>query len=610
MNTYLRILAYARPYRRYFPAYISYALLAIVFGLLNFTLLKPLFDVIFEQVGKEELQVYASRPDFTFSVQYFMHLFNHYFLEVANIYGRFGTLVYVCIIIVISVFLSNLFAYLSGVVLAKVRADIIQGMRIHIFTAVSNMHLGYFSDERKGDLISKMTNDIQEVENSIVQSLRVIFKEPVTVILYFSVLFFMSYQLTLFTILLIPVSGAIIGFITKKLRKKAEQSQESLGRIVNILDETIGGMRVVKAFGAKKFVQDKFETETDYYAGVNVSMARKNELASPVSQFLGVSVVAGILLYGGNLVLNNESGLSASEFIAYIILFTQVLNPAKEISRALSSIQRGLASARRIFAVVDAKPKIKDSPAARELEGFTHSVIFEKVGFSYQEALVLSDINFELKKGRTIALVGPSGGGKSTLADLLPRFYDPTVGHIKIDGLELKSCKMADIRKLMGIVTQESILFNDTIFNNIAFGMEKVSLEKVQEAAKIANAHDFIIDLEHQYDTNIGERGSKLSGGQRQRISIARAVLKNPEILILDEATSALDSASERLVQEALSNLMKNRTSLVIAHRLSTVQHADEILVIDNGKIVERGTHEELLLEDGLYNKLSQMQSV
>ncbi|GAB2995292.1 ABC transporter ATP-binding protein [Cyclobacterium sediminis] len=610
MKTYLRILAYARPYRRYLPVYIAYALLAIVFGLLNFTLLKPLFDVIFEQVGKEELQVYANKPDFALSVNYFMHLFNYYFLQVANIYGRFGTLVYVCIIIVISVFLSNLFAYLSGVVLAKVRADIIQGMRVHIFTAVSNMHLGYFSDERKGDLISKMTNDIQEVENSIVQSLRVIFKEPVTVILYFAVLFFMSYQLTLFTILLIPVSGAIIGYITKKLKKKAEQSQESLGRIVNILDETIGGMRVVKAFGARSFVQNKFEGETDYYADVNVSMARKNELASPVSQFLGVSVVAGILLYGGNLVLNNTSSLSASEFIAYIILFTQVLNPAKEISRALSSIQRGLASARRIFAVVDTQPMIVDVASPQALKGFTQSVVFKNVGFAYQENAVLNDVNFELKKGRTIALVGPSGGGKSTLADLLPRFYDPSQGEITIDGIALKNCSITDLRSLMGIVTQESILFNDTVFNNIAFGMEGVSLEKVQEAAKIANAHDFIVELEKGYETNIGERGGKLSGGQRQRISIARAVLKNPEILILDEATSALDSASEKLVQEALSNLMKNRTSLVIAHRLSTIQHANEILVIESGRIVERGTHDELIQKGGLYNKLSQMQSV
>lgn len=610
METYLRILAYARPYRRYFPQYVLYAFLAIVFGLLNFTLLKPLFDVIFEQVGPGELQVYSERPEFSFTIQYFMHLFNYYFLEIANAYGKFGTLVYVCVIIVISVFLSNLFAYLSGVVLAKVRADIIQGMRVRIFTSVSRMHLGYFSTERKGDLISKMTNDIQEVENSIVQSLRVVFKEPVTVILYFSVLFFMSVQLTLFTILLIPVSGAIIGYVTKRLKKSAEQSQESLGRIVNILDETIGGMRVVKAFGARNFVQQKFEAETGYYASVNVSMARKYELASPISQFLGVTVVAGILLYGGNLVLTSSSSLSASEFIAYIILFTQVLNPAKEISRAVSSIQRGLASARRIFAVVDAKPEIEEIPTAVPLPQFNDCVKFQNVGFAYQETPVLKEINFVLKKGKTIALVGPSGGGKSTLGDLLPRFYDPTEGMISIDGQDIKSLKISDLRHLMGIVTQESILFNDSVYQNIAFGMEGVSQEKVKKAATIANAHDFIMKLEQGYQTNIGERGTKLSGGQRQRLSIARAVLKNPAILILDEATSALDSASERLVQEALAKLMANRTSLVIAHRLSTIQHADEILVIEGGQIVERGTHEELREMNGLYKKLSQMQSV
>ena len=610
METYLRILAYARPYRRYFPQYVLFALLAIVFGLLNFTLLKPLFDVIFEQVGPEELEAYREAPEFSFTVNYFLNLFNHYFLEIATAYGKFGTLVYVCVIIVISVFLSNLFAYLSGVVLAKVRADIIQRMRIRIFNAVSSMHLGYFSTERKGDLISKMTNDIQEVENSIVQSLRVIFKEPVTVILYFAVLFFMSVQLTLFTILLIPVSGAIIGYVTKRLKKTAEQSQESLGRIVTILDETIGGMRVVKAFGGRKFVQDKFAAETDYYARVNVSMARKYELASPISQFLGVTVVAGILLYGGNLVLTNTSSLSASEFIAYIILFTQVLNPAKEISRAVSSIQRGLASARRIFEVVDAKPQIQEIDQPRRLPQFTDRVVFANVGFAYAETPVLEGINFELTKGKTIALVGPSGGGKSTLADLLPRFYDPTEGLITIDGYDIKTLKIADLRQLMGIVTQESILFNDTVYHNIAFGMEEASQEAVEKAARIANAHEFITKLEEGYQTNIGERGTKLSGGQRQRLSIARAVLKNPAILILDEATSALDSASERLVQEALSNLMANRTSLVIAHRLSTIQHADEILVIEGGRIAERGTHTDLMEMNGLYKKLSQMQSV
>lgn len=610
MKTYFRILAYARPYRRYLPLYVIYALLAIIFGLLNFTLLKPLFDVIFEQVDPAELKKYAEQPEFSFTIEYFMHLFNHYFIRVAAEYGKFGTLVYVCIIIVVSVFLSNMFAYLSGVLLAKVRADVIKKMRMHIFDQVSSMHIGYFSNERKGDLMSKMTNDVQEVENSVVQSLRVVFREPVTIILYFGALFFMSVKLTLFTILIIPFSGAIIGGITKRLKKKAVESQESLGRIVNILDETIGGMRVVKAFGARGYVYDKFDVETDRYSTINVSMARRNELASPISQFLGVFVVAGILLYGGSLVLNNASDLSASEFLAYIILFTQVLNPAKEISRAMSTVQRGLASAERIFKVIDTRPEIQDPSNPRKLAGFDRAITFEGVDFGYGQELVLKKIDFTLQKGKTIALVGPSGGGKSTIADLVPRFYDPVKGTVSLDGTDVRQYAIEDLRSQIGIVTQESILFNDTVFNNIAFGLKEVSEEAVVEAAKIANAHEFIVQLENGYQTNIGERGSKLSGGQRQRLSIARAVLKNPPILILDEATSALDSASERLVQEALAKLMANRTTLVIAHRLSTIQHADEILVVQRGQIVERGTHEELIAREGLYKKLSSMQSV
>lgn len=610
MNTYLRILSYARPYRRYFPVYVLYTILAIVFGLLNFTLLKPLFDVIFEQVGPGEMDKYLTKPAFSFSLAYFMHMFNHYFLQISEIYGKFGTLVYVCIIIVVSVFLSNLFTYLSGVVLAKVRAEVIKKMRLDIFQKTTQMHIGFFSNERKGDLMSKMTNDIQEVENSIVQSLRVVFKEPATIILYFAVLFFMSVKLTLFTILIIPISGAIIGGITRRLRKTAIESQESLGRIVNILDETIGGMRVIKAFGAQSYVTGKFDEETDNYSNVNISMARKNELASPISQFLGVFVVAGILLYGGSLVLGNASDLSASDFITYIIIFTQVLNPAKEISRAASSIQRGLASAERIFAVVDTPSDIQNRPDAKPVSTFSKSITFQNVSFKYEKETVLSEVNFTLEKGKTIALVGPSGGGKSTIADLVPRFYDPSEGRVLLDGTDLRDLDLAQLRGLMGIVTQESILFNDTVFNNIAFGLEGISEEKVMEAAKIANAHEFIVQLENGYHSNIGERGSKLSGGQRQRLSIARAVLKNPPILILDEATSALDSESERLVQDALTKLMTNRTTLVIAHRLSTIQHADEILVIKKGEIVQRGTHSQLILEDGLYKKLSSIQAV
>ena len=610
MQTYLRILSYARPFGKFVPTYIVYTLFSIIFGLINFTLLKPLFDVIFEQVEPASLEKFRTLPAFSFSIDYFTGLFNHYFLTVQDTYGKMGTLFFVCIIIVFSVFLSNLFTYLSGVVLAKVRATVIKGMRMDIFQKVGALHIGYFSNERKGDLMSKMTNDVQEVENTIVQSLRVVFREPATIILYFSVLFFMSVKLTLFTIMIIPISGAIIGGITRRLKKKAVQSQQSLGRIVNILDETLGGMRVIKAFNAERFIGEKFDQETEYYSRVNVSMARKNELASPISQFLGVSVVAGILVYGGSLVLSGESDLSASDFITYIIIFTQVLNPAKEISRAVSSIQRGIASAERIFEVVDTQSQIKAPTHPKRISDFNNAIEFKDVSFAYEDKLVLKDINFTLEKGKTIALVGPSGGGKSTLADLVPRFYDPSSGGIYLDGTDLRDFSPAQLRSLMGIVTQESILFNDTVFNNIAFGIEHASEAQVIEAAKIANAHGFISALENGYQTSIGERGSKLSGGQRQRLSIARAVLKNPPILILDEATSALDSESELLVQEALTKLMTNRTTLVIAHRLSTIQHADEILVIEKGEIVQRGSHADLMLVDGLYQKLSSIQAV
>ncbi|MEY2704133.1 MAG: hypothetical protein RL407_195 [Bacteroidota bacterium] len=610
MNTYFRILSYTRPYGKFIPMYLVYTLLAIVFGLLNFTLLKPLFDVIFEQVAPESLEKFRQLPSFELSLDYALYLFNHYFLEVRDTYGKFGTLLFVCLIIVGSVFLSNLFTYLSGVVLAKVRAQVIKGMRMDIFEKVSRLHLGYFSNERKGDLLSKMTNDVQEVENTIVQSLRVVFREPATIILYFGVLFFMSVPLTLFTILIIPISGALIGGITRRLRKSAIQSQESLGRIVTILDETLGGMRVVKAFNGEAFVNDKFDRETDYYSDVNVSMARKNELAGPISQFLGVCVVAGILLYGGNLVLSGASALSASNFITYIIIFTQVLNPAKEIARAVATIQRGIASADRIFEVIDTPSQVISPEHPQPVHGFHQGITFSQVSFSYGEIEVLQDINFTLEKGKTIALVGPSGGGKSTLADLVPRFYDPTEGQILLDGIDLKRISTQELRSLLGIVTQESILFNDTVYNNIAFGMDGVTEEQVMEAAKIANAHDFIVKMEHGYQSYIGDRGIKLSGGQRQRLSIARAVLKNPPILILDEATSALDSESELLVQEAITKLMSQRTTLVIAHRLSTIQHADEILVIDKARIVQRGTHAALLEQEGLYQKLSTIQSV
>lgn len=479
---------------------------------------------------------------------------------------------------------------------------------MHIFNNVSQLHIGYFNEQRKGDLISRFTNDVVEVENSVVNSLKFVMKEPITIIVYFAVLFFISAKLTLFTLLLLPITGGILAEIIKRLKRKAVQSQESLGRVVNILDETFGGMRVVKAFNARNFILKKIDDETTYHRKVNLSIARKNELASPVSETLGVMIVAGILYFGGSLVLSEDSALSPGEFLGFLGIFASVIQPAKNFSNGITSIQKGTISARRIFDVIDLEPVIKNKPNAILLDQFKDSIEYKNVGFAYDRDHVLKNINLKIEKGKTIALVGPSGGGKSTFADLVPRFYDPTQGDVLIDGISLRDYEIESLRKQIGVVTQESILFNDTIFNNIAFGMENVSEEKVIEAAKVANAHDFILQTEDGYNTFIGERGSKLSGGQRQRIAIARAVLKNPPILILDEATSALDSESEKLVQDALTKLMKNRTSIVIAHRLSTIQHADEIVVIQNGNVVERGKHSELILQDGLYRKLSEIQ--
>ncbi len=610
MSTYGRIISFAKPYHRYFPQYIVFALLAIIFSLTNLALLEPLFTVIFETKTQEELAELAALGKLEFGMDQLKGLFYQKLIEVRDSYGRDSVLIYVSLVIGISALLSNLFTYLSNVIIGYLRAEVIQKIRNKVFYNTSGLHLGFFAGERKGDIMSRMTNDVQEIEVTLISSIKVFFREPATIIVYLTFLFVTSVQLTLFTLIFFPVMGTIISEIVKRLKKKAILSQESLGRIVNLMDEVFGGMRVIKAFNAKEYVNDLFAKETDEYKKINMSMARKNELASPISQFLGILVVATLLVVGGNLVLSEESDLEPEALLTYIIVFSQILNPAKSISQSISNIQRGLASSERIFKLIDEKPLIENSSDAKIVEEFEHEISFENVGFKYQNEPILQNINLKVKKGETVALVGASGAGKSTLADLVPRFYDATEGQIKIDGIPIQEIEINSLRKMMGIVTQESILFNDTVAKNIAFAIPNAKKEDIRSAAEIANAHDFITELEEGYENNIGDRGGKLSGGQRQRISIARAIMKNPPILILDEATSALDTESEKLVQEALSNLMKNRTSIVIAHRLSTIQHANKILVMDKGKIIEQGTHDELLTLKGTYFKLINMQSV
>lgn len=607
MKIFFRILSYANKLSTRLVFFFLYSFLGVVFGAFNIVLIIPMLSVLFRQDNAQI--VVPALPEFSFSTDYLLGVFNHYFLEIIKNEGQISALLFICALIMITVLLANIFKFLERVIATKIKVDLTKNLRMDIFKKVTQLHIGYFNTERKGDLISRFTNDVNEVENAVMNSLKAVMREPITILVYFFVLFTISPQLFLFTLLVLPLTGAVVGEIIKRLKRQATESQESLGRILSILDETFSGMRVIKAFNARNFVVQKIENETAYYRKTTKSMAYKNELSAPVSEILGVMIVAGIIYFGGNMVLSEDSSLKPEAFLGFLGVFAMIMQPAKSFSNGITSLQRGTASAKRIFSLIDEKPVIRNKPGAVELKSFEKGITFKNVSFAYETERVLKNINLTIEKGKTLALVGPSGGGKSTLADLVPRFYDPVDGEVQIDGVSLTEYELESLRSQIGVVTQESILFNDTIFNNIAFGMPHVSEESVIRAAQIANAHDFIMQTENGYQTLIGERGSKLSGGQRQRLSIARAVLKNPPILILDEATSALDSESERLVQEALFNLMKNRTSIVIAHRLSTIQHADEIIVIQDGEVSERGTHDELNRNNGLYRKLVAIQT-
>lgn len=609
MNTYLRLLSFARPFGNITIPYAIYSVFSIVFGLVNFTLLIPLLNVLFG-IDSSASKIPSSIPQFEFSINYFLDLFAFYFNQIIEQNGTSGALLFIIVLLIASSILKNGFRYLALRIEAQTRARVVKNIRATIYQKVLTLNTLFFNSQQRGDLVSRLTNDVQEVENSVVNTLTVIFREPATIIAYFATLFIMSAELTFFTLILLPLSGGLIAVITNSLRKQATIGQETLGKLMSFIDETILGVKVIKAFNAENYIKKGFERINNLYARILTSMAYKKDAASPLSEVMGVMVAAGLLFYGGTMVLNKETTFTASTFITFIIVFSQILSPAKALSAAFSNIQRGLASGKRIFTIIDTETAIKNPDNPIEVSGFNRGIKFENVGFSYfDNETVLSNINFEIPKGKTIALVGPSGSGKSTLFDMIPRFIDPTKGRITFDGVDYRKMTKENLREYIGIVTQESILFNDTIFNNIAFGQAEATAEAVEAAAKVANAHEFILESEKGYQSMIGDMGQNLSGGQRQRISIARAIFLNHPILILDEATSSLDTESEKLVHNALENLLRDRTSLIIAHRLSTVQHADEIIVIEKGQIIERGTHDELMQkEGGLYQKLQLMQ--
>jgi len=604
MNKFSKILRYVYPYWKNALTNFLMIFLSVIFGLGSFTLMIPFLGILFNTQP-----LITENIPLEFSVESISHNFNYFLSQQIINEGHHVALFSVSILLVILVFLKTGFIYAAKYTIAPLRNGVIKDVRNHIYSKILKLQLAYFSEQKKGNIIARVTGDVQEIEVSVIRSLDAILRDPITIIVFLLFLITISPQLTLFVLILLPVSGLVIGLIGKNLRKESKEAQDKMGLLISIIEETLSGLRIIKAFNAQKKANDNFNNENNWYTRIMIKMWRRRDLAVPISEFLGTVVLVSLIYYGGSLILKKEIDLTPQEFIGFLVVFSQIITPAKSLSNAYYDIQKGMASADRIDDILKEEVTIIDKPNAKDIATFTNVIEYKDVSFKYIDDYVLKNINLRIGKGKTVALVGQSGSGKSTLVDLLPRFYNINQGDIIIDGSSIKDYKISSLRGLMGIVNQESILFNDTIYNNIAFGVESTTKEEIIAAAKVANAHDFILDTPDGYNTNIGDRGGKLSGGQRQRISIARAVLANPPILILDEATSALDTESERLVQDALSNLMRNRTSLVIAHRLSTIISADEICVLHEGSIVERGTHEELIDANGVYKKLYDMQS-
>ncbi len=611
MKDFLRILSYLKRYYVYVAISLSCNIASILFSLVSLAMIIPFLQLLFDHNITTETAI-PPLPDFKPSVSYFLALFDHHFIKVIVSYGKIEALLFICALVLVVFFMKNLFRYGAMYFLAPVRNGVVQDIRNELFAKLLSLPLGYYANEKKGDVLTRMTSDVHEVEHGIISVLEVTFREPITIIVYLGAMIFMSPQLTLFVLLMLLATGFLVGKIGKSLKRTSAKGQSKLGELMQIIEESLSGLRIIKAFNAEGFQGDKFEKENNAYFLLMTKMQRRKDLSSPLSEFLGISIVVTVLWFGGKLVLNPEVRLPAESFIGFMLIFSQLIPPAKNFSSAFYNIQKGLASSGRIYKILDSINQIEEKPNAKVIKEFKESIEFKNVSFAYHnydDKPILKNIELTVKKGNMVAIVGQSGSGKSTLANLLPRFYDVQGGAILIDGTDIRDYKIADLRDLFGVVSQEAILFNDTVFNNISFGMKNVSEEEVIRAAKIANAHDFIMSLENGYQTIVGDRGGKLSGGERQRLTIARAVLNDPPILILDEATSSLDTESEKLVQDAIYRLMQNRTSIVIAHRLSTIQYADKIAVMQSGNIIERGNHISLMAKNAVYRKLVDLQA-
>ncbi|MGI8950057.1 MAG: ABC transporter ATP-binding protein [Chitinophagaceae bacterium] len=606
MKKYSRLFSYLSPLKLNIVFYVLFTILSVAFSIISLGMLIPFLDLLFNP----EKKVY-NLPAGSLTSANLLQTFDFYITRMIDEHGVVYALGAICIVIIISIFLKNMFLYLTSYVISPMRNIIITRLRNDLYDKILQLPIGYFTEKRKGDIISRMTNDTNELENSVVGTLEGLIRDPINIIFILVALVFLSAQLSLFLLIFLPLTGFIIGRVSRSLKKQSNAAAIKNGESLSILDETLGGLRVIKAFNAEGLLRSRFFKTNDALYRVKNKMNYRRDLASPLSEFLGVVVLCGILWFGGQLILNKSSfAISSSGFIAYIALFSQIINPAKSLSTAFYNMQKGTAAITRIEEVLKANITVEDKLNGNNFTSFNKCIEFKNVSFGYDDVTILKNINLCIEKGKTIALVGSSGAGKSTLADLVPRFHDATCGELLVDGINIKEYSLNSLRSQISIVTQEPILFNDTIANNIALGKRDATIEEIEHASKVANAYQFIIQKEDGFNSNIGDRGSKLSGGEKQRLTIARAVLKNPPILILDEATSSLDTESERLVQDAINNMMQNRTSIVIAHRLSTIRHADEIIVLQYGEIVERGTHDELMNKFGRYRRLVEMQEV